>query len=43
MAAVKGNDIAAVKLEEVAKGPRNVPLEHPLIIVARSVGTSFGD
>jgi 6-phosphofructokinase 1 len=43
MAALKGNDIVAVKLEEVAKGPRNVPLEHPLIIVARSVGTSFGD
>jgi phosphofructokinase-like protein len=43
MAAVKGNDIVAVKLEEVAKGPRNVPLEHPLIIAARSVGTCFGD
>jgi phosphofructokinase-like protein len=43
MAAVKGNDIVAVDLEEVAKGPRNVPLEHPLIIAARSVGTCFGD
>ena len=43
MAAVKGNDIAAVKLEETAKGPRNVPLEHPLIVAARSVGTCFGD
>jgi ATP-dependent phosphofructokinase / diphosphate-dependent phosphofructokinase len=43
MAAVKGNDIDAVKLEEIAKGPRNVPLEHPLITAARSVGTCFGD
>jgi 6-phosphofructokinase 1 len=43
MAAVKGNDIVAVKLEEVAKGPRNVPLKHPLIIAARAVGTCFGD
>jgi phosphofructokinase-like protein len=43
MAAVKGNDIVAVGLEEVAKGPRNVPLGHPLIVTARSVGTCFGD
>jgi 6-phosphofructokinase 1 len=43
MAAVKDNDIVAVDLKEVAKGPRNVPLEHPLIVAARSVGTCFGD
>jgi 6-phosphofructokinase 1 len=43
MAAVKGNDIVAVGLEEAAKGPRNVPLDHPLITTARSVGTCFGD
>ena len=43
MAAVRGNDIVAVRLEEIAKGPRNVPLEHPLITAARSVGTCFGD
>jgi phosphofructokinase-like protein len=43
MAGVKGNDIVAVGLEEIAKGPRNVPLEHPLITSARSVGTCFGD
>jgi phosphofructokinase-like protein len=43
MAAVKGDDIIAVGLEEIAKGPRNVPLEHPLIVAARSVGTCFGD
>jgi 6-phosphofructokinase 1 len=43
MAAVKGNDIVAVGLEKVAQGPRQVPLGHPLIITARSVGTCFGD
>jgi 6-phosphofructokinase 1 len=43
MAAVKGNDIVAVGLEKTAKGPRNVPLGHPLIKAARSVGTCFGD
>ncbi|MBN1391732.1 MAG: ATP-dependent 6-phosphofructokinase [Sedimentisphaerales bacterium] len=43
MAAVKGNDITAVELKEIAKGPRNVPLKHPLIVSARSVGTCFGD
>jgi 6-phosphofructokinase 1 len=43
MAAVRGNDIEAVKLEEIAKGPRNIPLKHPLIVTARSVGTCFGD
>ena len=43
MAAVKGRDITAVPIEEAAKGPRNVPIEHPLITSARSVGTCFGD
>ncbi|MBN2019569.1 MAG: ATP-dependent 6-phosphofructokinase [Sedimentisphaerales bacterium] len=43
MAGVKGDHIVAVGLEEAAKGPRNVPLGHPLIISARSVGTCFGD
>ncbi len=43
MAAVTGNDITAVPIEEAAKGPRNVPIDHSLIITARSVGTCFGD
>jgi ATP-dependent phosphofructokinase / diphosphate-dependent phosphofructokinase len=43
MAAVKGNDITAVPIEEAAKGPRNVPVDHPLIMSARAVGTCFGD
>jgi ATP-dependent phosphofructokinase / diphosphate-dependent phosphofructokinase len=43
MAAVKGSEITAVPIEEAAKGPRNVPIEHSLITTARSVGTCFGD
>jgi phosphofructokinase-like protein len=43
MAAVTGNDITAVPIEEAAKGPRNVPVDHSLITSARSVGTCFGD
>ena len=32
-----------VSLKNVAKGSRTVPLDHPLIRTARSVGTAFGD
>ncbi|MGB9627644.1 MAG: 6-phosphofructokinase, partial [Thermodesulfobacteriota bacterium] len=43
MVGVKGNTISHVPLKEVARGIRKVPRNHPLIRVARSVGTSFGD
>ncbi len=43
MVAVKGDMLSYVPLKEVARGIRKVPLNHPLIKVARSVGTSFGD
>lgn len=43
MVAVHGRDITDVPLEIAAGGPRTVPLDHPLIAAARSVGTSFGD
>lgn len=43
MVGVKGKDLIDVPLKEVAKGPRTVPLNHPLLKVARSVGTSFGN
>jgi len=43
MAGVKGDSLAEVSLEDVAKGPRKIPLGHPLIRSARSVGTCFGD
>jgi 6-phosphofructokinase 1 len=43
MVGVKGDSLAEVPLEEVAKGPRTVPLDHPLIEAAHSLGTCFGD
>jgi 6-phosphofructokinase 1 len=43
MAGVNGRRLVSVPLEKVAKGPKTVPLHHPLIQSARSVGTSFGD
>jgi phosphofructokinase-like protein len=43
MAAVKDGRITAVPLEVAAGGPRTIPVDHPLIAAARSIGTSFGD
>ncbi|MBM3157819.1 MAG: ATP-dependent 6-phosphofructokinase [Chloroflexi bacterium] len=43
MVAVKGNSLGKVSLKEVAKGPRTIPADEPLIEVARSVGTCFGN
>lgn len=43
MVGVTGNSLNEVLLEEVAKGPRNIPSSEPLIQEARSVGTCFGD
>jgi len=43
MVAVKDGGITSVPLEVAAAGPRTVPLDHPLIAAARSIGTSFGD
>ncbi len=43
MVGVKGDSLVEVSLEEVAKGLKLVPLDHPLIEAARSVGTSFGN
>lgn len=43
MVGVKGGALIDVSLKEVAKGPKIVPFNHPLLKVARSVGTSFGD
>lgn len=43
MVGVKGNKLITVPLKEVAKGPKTVPLNHPMIKAARSLGTSFGD
>jgi 6-phosphofructokinase 1 len=43
MSAVCGGEITSAPLEVAAGGPRLVPLDHPLIAAARSLGTSFGD
>jgi 6-phosphofructokinase 1 len=43
MVAMKGEYAKAVPLGDVAGKVNYVPQEHPLIISARNVGTSFGD
>ena len=43
MVGVKDNHLEKVPLETVAKGSRLVPLDHPLLRAARSVGACFGD
>jgi len=43
MVGVKGDTLVSVPLSIAAGGVRVVPLDHPLIQSARSVGTCFGD
>jgi 6-phosphofructokinase 1 len=43
MVGVKGNSLVTVPLKEVAKGPKLLPFNHPMIKAARSLGTCFGD
>ncbi len=43
MIALKGNETHAVPLGDVAGKINYVPTDHPLIISARNVSTSFGD
>lgn len=43
MVGVRGSKLVKVPLTKVAQGPRNVSQNEPLIAVARSVGTTFGD
>lgn len=43
MSGIKGDKLIKVPLQKVAAGPKTVPLKHPLIESARSVGTCFGD
>ena len=43
MIGVSGSAFRAVKLKQVARGPKLVTKNHPLVKAARSVGTSFGD
>ena len=43
MVAVRGDDCVPVPLKEVAGELRKVPKDHPWLVSARAVGTSFGD
>ncbi len=43
MVGLKGDSLVKVSLQDVAKGPKKVPLNHPLIKSARSLDTCFGD
>jgi 6-phosphofructokinase 1 len=43
MVSVQNGEITSVPLKVAAGGPRTVPLNHPLVAAARSLGTSFGD
>lgn len=43
MVGVRGSSFKAIKLKDVAKGPKLIPRNHPLLKAGRSVGTSFGD
>jgi len=42
MVGVRKNTLVSVPLKEVAKGPKTVPLNHPMIKAARFLGTCFG-
>jgi len=43
MASWQQGRITDVALSDVAGGSRNIPLDHPLLAVARAVSTSFGE
>jgi len=43
MAGVRCDKLVNVPLDEVARGPRLIDLDHYLIQSARSIGVSFGD
>lgn len=43
MVAARGDGVEAVPLEQVVGNRKNVPLDHPWLVTARSVGTSLGD
>jgi 6-phosphofructokinase 1 len=43
MVAARGDGVAAVDLKEIAGKRRSVPLDHPMVHSARSLGISFGD
>lgn len=42
MSGIDGDDTVLVPLETVARGPRNVPLDHPLVQAATAMGMYLG-
>ncbi len=42
MTAYQCGEVVSVNLNAVARGPKRVPLDYPLLETARSIGTSFG-
>jgi 6-phosphofructokinase 1 len=43
MVCLKGGDIGSVPISDVARAPRLVPPDHPLVRAARKLGVSFGE
>lgn len=43
MVCLKGAQVTSVPIEDVAGKLKTVPLDHPLLLSARHVGTNFGD
>jgi hypothetical protein len=40
---MQGHTVTDIDLLRAADKQRKVPVDHPLIAAARSIGTSFGD
>ena len=43
MVAIQNGHIVSIPLEEAASKTKFLPIDHPLIQVARDIGISFGD
>ena len=43
MVAIQSGNICSIPLEEAASRTKFLPVDHPLIKVARDIGISFGD
>jgi 6-phosphofructokinase 1 len=43
MVGVRKSSLVTVPLRDVAKGPKTIPLNHPMIKAVRSLGACFGD
>jgi ATP-dependent phosphofructokinase / diphosphate-dependent phosphofructokinase len=43
MVALRGTDIVSVPIADAIKSLRTVPVDHPMVQAARSIGLRFGD